>query len=161
MRGPARQYIPMAPMRAARGPEPPPHLKLLKIGGDSDGASEMLPSLTPSPWGTGGRPSSLPSQPLQSVGKGSPVLCFRGRLREGRSLAQSYAAQQELDPGSMGCPTSRQSCRAVLALVDGGGINWGSRRIMNSLSLDLDDKVPTHHPSSRLPSTTTLGCLIS
>lgn len=103
----------------------------------------------------GGRPSSLPSQPLQGVGKGSRLLCFRGRLREGRSLAQSHAAQQGLEP----------KVRAVTAglcytpQVEGESAGEVEGRIRFPLTLDLD-KFPTREPSPRFCSITTLGYLI-
>lgn len=59
------------------------------------GDAEMLPPHTLSAWRTrqqdmGGewRALSLPSQSLQGVGKGSLLLCFRGRLK-GQPLVQS------------------------------------------------------------------------
>lgn len=99
----------------------------------------------------GGRPSSLPSHPLQGVGKGSHLLCFRGRLREGESLAQSHAAQQGLESRNTGLP----KLRAVTAglrytpRVEGESGGEVEGRIRFPLTLDLD-KFPTGGP---LPQT--------
>ena len=56
----------------------------------------------------GGQPLflTLPATP-RCGGEGSPLLCFRGRLREGRSLAQSHAAQQGPEPQNTGLPKVR------------------------------------------------------
>lgn len=85
---------------------PHPHFRCPRAGGNGDRAGDMLPSLTHAPGESegkdvgekGGSPSSLPFRPLQGVGEGSHRLCFRGRLREGGSLAQSHAAQQGPEP---------------------------------------------------------------
>lgn len=74
---------------AARGLGPHPHLRYLRVGGNR--ADEMLPSLSPPlvcqevgvQETEGGRPSSLPSQPLLKCGEGEPPPLFqRGAQRE-------------------------------------------------------------------------------
>lgn len=114
----------------------------------------------PGEWDTGdegGRPSSLPSQPLQGVGKGSHLLCFRGRLKEGRPLAQSHRAQQELQPRNTGQPKDRA---VTVGLCYSGG--WKGNQLGNS-------QIPSHtiwmvnsqNPSPRLLPITAMGYLIS
>lgn len=110
----------------------------------------------------GGRPSSLPSQPLQCVGEGSHLLCFRGRLREGRSLAQSHAAQQGPEPQNTGLPKVRAVTAALPPVSGGGGITWGSRREKRNFLLHwIQMMVATWDPSPRLLPITTLGYLVS
>lgn len=98
----------------------------------------------------GGRPSSLPSQPLQGVGKGSHLLCLRGRLREGGSLAQSHATQQGLEPRNTGLSKVRAVTEALCYTprMEGGSAGEVEGRIRFPLTLDLD-KFPTHDPSPK------------
>lgn len=102
----------------------------------------------------------LPYPPNHSVGKGSHLLCFRGRLREGRQVTCPKSCSTAGTITQEYCTAQGQGshCRAELPW-------WVERESAGGfiafLSLDLDNKLLTHNPSPRLLSITALGHLIT
>lgn len=95
----------------------------------------------------------LPFQPLQGVGKGSHLLCFRGRLRGQVTCPKSHSTSGAITQEYWTAQGQGSHCGAALLWwMEGQSVG----KFIDSLALDLDDKLP---PLPELLSITALGYL--
>lgn len=103
-------------------------------------------------------PVPYPPSHFKVWGRGATSSVSEGGSERAGHLPEVTQHIRGYNPGILDCSRSGSHCGAALLWWMEGE---SAGEFTDSLSLDLDDRLPTHKPSPRLLSITALGCLIS
>lgn len=103
-------------------------------------------------------PVPYPPSHFKVWGRGATSSVSEGGSERAGHLPEVTQHIRGYNPGILDCSRSGSHCGAALLWWMEGE---SAGEFTDSLSLDLDDRLPTHKASPRLLSITALGCLIS